>query len=377
MPERAGVAKALRVTGRLVLGSSFAALCVLVSPLAFAAAPAGVTTPPTPGALPMSYWSSAGLEADESNGLLWGLIWLSVAVVAIITVLVIAGIVVRGARGRQMRTTPVSRSGNGTPLIYIGVGISTLVLVVYTGWTVATMANISTGWTVATMANISAPPKAPAFTIAVTGHQWWWAFRYDNPPGGETFTTANEIHIPVGVPVHLALTTADVIHSFWVPALGGKTDLIPGRTNDMWLEADRPGIYRGQCSEYCGVQHAQMALRVIADTPADFAAWLRDQAADAPTPATDRDRSGLAGFEQRCGACHALRGTAAGGIVGPDLSHLMSRTTLAAGMIANTPANLGGWIADPQHIKPGCKMPNLPLSGAELDAITAYLTTLH
>jgi cytochrome c oxidase subunit II len=350
-----------RVVDRIAL----AALVLLTSSPALAAAPASATTSPTPGALPMSYWSSAGLEADESNGLLWGLIWLSVAVVVIIIALVVLGIALRGARGRQMTTTPVSRSGNGTPLIYVGVGISTLVLIVYTGWTVATMASIS------------APPRPAALTIDVIGHQWWWEFRYDNPPGERSFTTANEIHIPVGVPVHFDLTSADVIHSFWVPALGGKTDMIPGRTNHMWLEADRPGIYRGQCSEYCGLEHAQMALRVVADKPADFAAWLHDQATDASPPLTDVARQGLESFELRCGKCHTVRGTSATGTRGPDLSHLMTRGTLAAGMIANTPADLGGWIADPGRIKPGVLMPALPLSGPELNAITAYLTTLH
>jgi cytochrome c oxidase subunit 2 len=312
----------------------------------------------------MSYWSSAGLQADESNGLLWGLIWLSVIVTVIIIALVVAGIVLRGGRGRQMATTPVSRAGNGTLLIYVGVGISTLVLIGYTGWTVATMAAIS------------APPHPAALTIDVIGHQWWWAFRYANPPGGRPFTTANEIHIPVGVPVHFNLATADVIHSFWVPALGGKTDMIPGRTNHAWLEADRPGIYRGQCSEYCGTEHAEMALRIVADPPAAFAAWLRGQMAAPAPPATDLVHRGRDTFVARCGACHTIRGTAATGTAGPDLTHLMSRATLAAGMIANTPANLGGWIADPGRIKPGVLMPALPLSGPELNAVTAYLATL-
>lgn len=332
---------------------------------ALAAAPAGPTTPPTAGALPMSYWSSAGLQADESNGLLWGLIWLSIAVVVIIVALVVAGIARRGGRGRQMATTPVSRSGNGTPLIYVGVGISALVLIVYTGWTVSTMASISR------------PPHPAALAIDVIGHQWWWEVRYDNPPGGRAFTTANEIHIPVGVPVHFNLTTTDVIHSFWVPALGGKTDMIPGRTNRAWLEADRPGVFRGQCSEYCGTEHAEMALRIVADPPAAFAAWLHDQAADPRPLASAIAEDGRHTFELRCGACHTVRGTAANGTFGPDLSHLMSRATLAAGMIANTPGNLGGWIADPGRIKPGVLMPALPLSGPELNAVTAYLATLN
>ena len=329
---------------------------------ALAAAPPGPATPATAGALPMSYWSSAGLEGDRSLGLLWGLIWLSVAVVAIVSILVVAGAMVRGARGRQLSAIPVTRAAGGTTFIYLGVGLSTLVLLVYTGWTVATMASM-------------AGRRAAALTIEVVGHQWWWEFHYGGAGDGD-FTTANEMHIPVGTQVRLSLKTADVIHSFWVPALGGKTDLIPGRTNTMWLEADRPGIYRGQCSEFCGVEHAQMALRVIADDPTDYRAWLRSQQTAAPAPASDTARQGLAVFLQHCSRCHAVRGTPATGTKGPDLSHLMTRTTLAAGMIANTMANLGGWIADPQGIKPDVLMPDVPLTGSQLNAVTAYLETL-
>lgn len=322
-------------------------------------------TPLTPAQWPMNYWSAFGAEAHSINGLLWGLIWLSIIVCVVIALLVVAGIAVRGRRGRQAATTPVERSGNGLAWIYIGVGLSTVVLVVYVGWTVATMAGIA------------APPTAAALTIDVTGHQWWWEFRYEDADTSKVFETANEIHIPVGVPVSFKVTTADVIHSFWVPALGGKTDTIPGRTNTMWLEADKPGIYRGQCSEYCGVQHAQMALRVIADTPQDFANWRNNQLAEAKAPADDLARAGLQRFQLRCGACHTVRGTPAGGAVGPDLTHLMSRTTIAAGMLENNPANLGGWIANPQSIKPGALMPNIEMSGPELQAIETYLRTLE
>lgn len=332
---------------------------------AFAQQTAAPATPPTPGALPMSYWSAAGPQAASIDGLLWGLIWLSIIVVVIIAVMVIAGVIIRGRSGREVTTTPVERSGRGTSLIYIGVGISTLVLIVYTGWTVATMAGIAR------------PPTPPALTIDVVAHQWWWEFHYDDRQDGESFTTANEIHIPTGAPVHFTLRTVDVIHSFWVPALGGKTDVIPGRVNEMWLQADKPGVYRGQCAEYCGQQHAQMALRVVADNPQDFAAWRQNQLADAPAPSSETAKLGLARFQLRCAACHAIRGTPAGGSLGPDLSHLMTRTTIAAGMLPNNPANLSGWIADPQGIKPGALMPNIELSGPELTAIRTYLLTLH
>jgi cytochrome c oxidase subunit 2 len=347
----------VRLWGAAVLlcGSAFPASAQTTSPQ---------VTPLTPEQWPMNYWSSFGTQSDRVQPLLWGLIWLSVIVVAIIAILVVAGIFVRGRRGREPATTPVERSGPGTSWIYIGVGISTLVLVIFTGWTVATMAGIAS------------PPSKPPFTIDVVAHQWWWEFRYEDPDLSKEFVTANEIHIPSGVPVHFSIKTADVIHSFWVPALGGKTDAIPGRSNSMWLEGDKPGIYRGQCSEYCGQQHAQMALRVVVDKPQDYAAWRDGQLAPPAAPRTELEKAGEARFLLRCAACHAVRGTPAGGAVGPDLSHLMSRTTLAAGMLDNNPANLGGWIANPQSLKPGSKMPNLDLSGPELQAIETYLRTL-
>jgi cytochrome c oxidase subunit 2 len=336
---------------------------------AFAAALPSQAAVPAPvaasgGKWPMNYWSSAGPQAQQIDSLLWGLIWLSIVVVAIITVLVVAGILVRGKRGRQIAPADVERPRGGAWFIYVGVGISTVVLVAYTGWTVATMAGISN------------PPAKPAFTIEVVAHQWWWQFRYDDGNPSQIFDTANEIHIPVGQPVRFTLRSADVIHSFWIPALGGKTDVIPGRVNQMWLEAAKPGVYRGQCSEYCGAEHAEMALRIIADPPNVFAAWRSNQLADTPSPTNDLTTVGEQRFELRCGACHAVRGTLADGALGPDLSHLMTRTTIAAGMLPNTPANLAGWIADPQGIKPGALMPNIELSGPELNAIEAYLTTL-
>jgi len=325
---------------------------------------AQTATPSTPAGTPMAYWSTEGAPGQQIQGLLWGVTWLSIVVVVFIALAVLLGVIIRGRRGREPATTPIGRSRTGVWWIYIGVGVSTVVLIVYAGWTVATMAGISE------------PPAKPGLTIDVTAHQWWWEFHYENPDSSKIFTTANEIHIPVGVPVRFNIRSADVIHSFWVPALGGKTDAIPGRTNKTWLEAGKPGIYRGQCSEYCGVEHAQMGLRVIADTPADYTAWVNDQLADAPEPTTDLTRIGQQRFQRHCAACHTIRGTPAGGAVGPDLTHLMSRTTIAAGILTNTPANLGGWIANPQSIKPGSMMPNVELTGPELQAIETYLRTL-
>ena len=187
---------------------------------------------------------------------------------------------------------------------------------------------------------------------------------------------ANEIHIPVGKPVRFDLKGVDVIHTFWIPSLGGKTQIIPGQTNVTWLEADRPGVYRGQCSQFCGEQHAHMILTVSPTRPTFTSAGGSRSASAAAPRSTDEGRLGEATFVQRCGACHAVRGTRADGRVGPDLTHLMSRSTIAAGMLPNNPGYLSGWIADPQGQKPGALMPRPELSGPELTRIRAFLLTL-
>jgi cytochrome c oxidase subunit 2 len=225
------------------------------------------------------------------------------------------------------------------------------------------------------MRSTAAPaPGATRLTVDVIGHQWFWEVRYPGTP----VVTANEIHIPVRTPVDVVGTTADVIHSFWVPQLNRKIDLIPGRTNRVLLEADRPGRYRGQCSEFCGLQHAHMAVLVIAESRAQFRAWLRDQSTQARAPSTPEEGQGAHVFEtQACAGCHAIRGTSARGAIGPDLTHLGSRLTIGAVTLPNDPAALRSWLADPQHAKPGVKMPSLPLSPAQLNALTVYLESLR
>jgi cytochrome c oxidase subunit 2 len=215
-------------------------------------------------------------------------------------------------------------------------------------------------------------------SINVTGHQWWWEVEYQdlNAPTLR-FRTANEIHIPVGRPVVLNVTSRDVIHSFWVPNLQGKRDLISGYTTSIWLQADRPGVYRGQCAEFCGYQHANMAVYVTAEEDAPFKGWLAAQREPSLEPSTDTARSGRDVFMRgSCPTCHTIRGTAAGGTVGPELTHLASRRTLAAGTLPNTAGHLGGWISDPQSVKPGVKMPPNKLSGDDFQALLAYLEGL-
>ncbi|MFC3069103.1 cytochrome c oxidase subunit II [Phenylobacterium soli] len=314
----------------------------------------------------MSYLATAGASAAPITRLGWGLLTISIVVVLMVGAL-LAGALWRrraGVSPDPEGRLPVERRGPGLRWVWVGVGISTLALFV------------STVWTLTTLAAVRHPPRPPALTIQVTGHDWWWEARYLGDAPGRDFTTANELHIPVGQPVRLELRSADVIHSFWIPKLGGKTDLIPGRTNMAWIEADRPGDYRGQCGEFCGLEHARMALQVVADPPAAFQAW-RDRQLAAPAPAASPPiAAGAAVFQARCGACHAIRGTPAGGLFGPDLSHLALRRTLAAGTLTNDPQGLTAWLADPQAIKPGNEMPRVPLTDGDRAALVAYLQSL-
>jgi len=217
-------------------------------------------------------------------------------------------------------------------------------------------------------------PLENALHIELTGYQWWWEARYDDPDPSRMFTTANELHVPVGRPVIVTLVGADVIHSFWVPSLAGKKDLIPGRDTTVSFRADRAGVYRGQCAEFCGYQHAKMALYVIADPPDDYARWAERQRAPAAEPSTDEARRGRDLFLAR--SC-AINGTTAQARHAPDLTHVASRMTIAAGALENTPSNRTAWILDPQQIKPGTKMPSENIAPQDLAALSAYLASLQ
>jgi len=224
--------------------------------------------------------------------------------------------------------------------------------------------------------NSTAAPAANTTkrTIQIVGHQWFWEARY---PGTDA-VTANDIHIPAGVRVNTVARTVDVIHSFWVPELNRKIDLIPGQRNTVLLDANRPGIYRGQCAEFCGLQHANMSLDVYADPPATFRAWLAHQAAPARDPTTGDERRGREIFlSHACSGCHTIRGTNAHGRIGPDLTHVGGRQDLAGLAIPNTPEEMTRWIDDPQAIKPGVKMPDLHLSSADIRSVVSYLESLR
>ena len=218
----------------------------------------------------------------------------------------------------------------------------------------------------------------PGIEITLTGHQWWWEVRYDNGDPSRVVRTANELHLPAGVPATIHLQSSDVIHSLWIPNLAGKQDLIPGRAAGLSLLPLHEGVYRGQCAEYCGMQHAYMALDVIVESPAAFERWRRLQLAPAPPPTTPLAQDGMAYVVNGpCASCHAIAGTSASGQVAPDLSHVASRRSIAAGRLPMSHAALSGWIADPQAAKPGTNMPTVPMRPREIEAVTAYLETLR
>lgn len=240
-------------------------------------------------------------------------------------------------------------------------------------WTVvpAVVLLVILGFTVQTMAAVSPGPGNHPPDVIITGYQWWWGIDY--PAAG--VVTANEVHLPVGRRTLLQLEGGDVIHDFWVPQLGRKTDMIPGHTNWLWVEPTRTGTFLGACAEYCGAEHAWMRIRVIVQPQAEYDAWLRQQARAAvpPPPGGDAARGALLFQQQTCASCHAIAGTGATARVGPDLTHFGSRDTLGAGVLANTPENLAKWLKDPQAVKPGNHMPDLQLTDAQIRELVAYL----
>jgi cytochrome c oxidase subunit 2 len=223
------------------------------------------------------------------------------------------------------------------------------------------------------------PPASPALTIEVNARQWWWEVRYKGMVEGKAVALANELHVPVGRPVLLRLSSGDVIHRFWVPPLGAKAPMVPGRVHHLQVVADRTGVFRGQCAELCGIQHAQMALHVVAEEEAAFKVWLAWQSAPAIPPADELLRAGRDAFLRAgCGGCHTVRGTEAQGEIGPDLTHVGSRRTLAAGTLVNVPGAIETWIAHSQRIKPGSLMPSASqLPAHQLGALAAYLESLQ
>lgn len=296
---------------------------------------------------------------------LWWLLFNGSTVVFVLVMLALACALAAKPSGADAGEAPPAALQRSYRVIAVSLGLTAVVLFVFL---VASMG---------TDRKLEAFQAKPARSITITGKQWWWDVRYDDDLPGNVFHTANEIHVPVGQPVQLQLKSTDVIHSFWVPSLAGKKDLIPGRDASLWLQADRPGEFEGQCAEFCGHQHAHMRILVVAEEPAQFEEWLKRQRAPASEPQTDAQRRGRDVFlANTCLMCHAIRGTNAGSHVGPDLTHLALRRTLGAATLRNTREHLAVWVADPQSIKPGAKMPPQWLPPEDFAALLDYLTNL-
>lgn len=300
----------------------------------------------------------AGRAADEIATLFWWMTGGALAIWAAVVVLTIYAV----------RARPVARQGHGAAMFIIGGG-AVLPTVVLGGLLV---------YGLAMLPRLLAPAPEGSLKISVTGEQWWWRVRYE-VPGGESVHLANEIRLPVGEPVQFELESPDVIHSFWIPSLGGKMDMIPGRRTRLTLEPTRPGTYRGVCAEYCGTAHALMAFNVVVMEEGEFAQWLEGQRAVAVEPVEPLAVAGRERFwANGCAACHTIRGTEARGLVGPDLTHVGSRTTIGAGLVPNNRAALIRWIAETHIVKPGVHMPHFGmLPRDELEALAAYLESLR
>ena len=305
----------------------------------------------------------AGPQATHISHLWWLMLWVCTAIFVLVMGFLLYAVFRPRPQGQTV-TAPQTerRTARAVVAAVVITGLVLFVFLVADFWTDRALAALST----------SQPLK-----IKVTGHQWWWDVEYEATVPSQMVTTANELHIPVGRPVLLELTSHDVIHSFWVPNLHGKKDLIPGYVTTLWIQADQPGVFRGQCAEFCGHQHAHMALLVIAEPPEAFSAWREAQQHPAGAPSDALQQRGQEVFlSSACVLCHTIRGTPAGAKAAPDLTHLASRQMLAAGTLYNTPGYLAGWIVDAQQLKPGNKMPPNSLTGSDLQALLAYLTSL-
>jgi cytochrome c oxidase subunit 2 len=305
----------------------------------------------------------ASRPAHTLSVLGWWLIAIALLVVVVIGVLELIPIIRQ--RGDSLADTPLVNTAPSTRWIVIGLVLTGLTLLGTFAYSMVVI-----GATVR-------PDERPALTIQIVGHRWWWEARYPSTQAADSFTTANELHIPVGVPVRIQVASTDVIHSFWVPRLHGKIDVIPGVRNQFWIRADSAGRYRGQCAEYCGLQHSNMAVYVTAESADQFRSWLEAQARPAAIPRGGEVARGQQQFIETCALCHTVRGTEARGVIGPDLTHLASRETIAAGTLANTRGNLAGWVVNAPSMKPGVEMPRIYLEPDELHAVVSYLETLH
>jgi cytochrome c oxidase subunit 2 len=311
----------------------------------------------------------AGPQAGNISDLWWLMFWVCTVVFVLVMIALMIGL--KKATREEQLTTPVLDPPEESERRRRTVVVSALVVTVIILF-VFTVSSFLTGRSMS--AELA---DKDGLTIEITGHQWWWEVRYLDVDASNIFTTANEIHIPVGVPVTFSLRSTDVIHSFWVPNLSGKKDLIPGKINTIWLQADKPGVYRGQCAEYCGLQHARMALWVVAEPLEQFNAWRQNQTQTSVTPTTDSQKFGQQVFlSTTCVMCHTINGTPAGSNIGPNLTHVGSRQMIAAASMTNTREHLREWIKDPHQFKPGTRMPANNLGEDQLQALLDYLQSL-
>jgi cytochrome c oxidase subunit 2 len=307
-------------------------------------------------------------QGSHIEWLYWVIFWIVFAVY----VVMIAAFTRAGAKSKSDAINPLpvfeDKEGDQKAKWAVGSAIAITVVTLF----VVLVLSVVTGKKVEGLTS-----KNPV-TIQIIGHQWWWEVTYPNTQADQTVTTANEIHVPVNTPVVVLTNSSDVIHSFWAPSITGKRDLLPGYSSAFWFKVEQPGIYRGQCAEFCGLQHAHMGFSVIAQSVDDFQAWEQQQLKPASEPTNDETRRGREVFlTHACLMCHTIRGTDAGSRFGPDLTHLASRNMIAAETLPNTPGALAGWILDPQRIKPGVEMSPNPLAPDDLQALLAYLRTLQ
>ncbi|AKJ30044.1 cytochrome c oxidase subunit II [Caldimonas brevitalea] len=311
----------------------------------------------TPGAAARA---SVFRPASEQAAVLAEVSWVLIVLVGVVFILTMA-VLAYGLRSRKPAVATgwwVLGGGIAVPVAVLSV------LLVYSTWRTE---------------RLDRPASVSPLVVSVIGRMWWWEVRYRDPQTGQELTLANELHLPVGQPVQLGLSAVDVIHSFWVPELGGKMDMVPGRVNRLMITARRAGVYRGQCAEYCGEQHARMALLVVVEPREDYERWLARQRAPAAPASSERLQRGLQAFrDSGCAACHTVRGVSDGGGRGPDLTHVGSRLTLGAGVIGNAPGAMAAWITGVQALKPGAHMASFQhLDAPELDALAAYLDHLR
>jgi cytochrome c oxidase subunit II len=305
----------------------------------------------------------AGVQSAHIHAM-WDVLMYVCGVMYLFVIIFLAWALLRARRARETQA-----AGDSAGITFALRGWIGIVIVALFGLTIASYAADRALYVAA---------QSKGITLKVTSQQWWWAIEYVSDRPSERFQTANEIHLPVNVPVEIQLSSPDVIHSFWVPNLHGKQDLIPGRETDIHLQPTRTGVFRGQCAEFCGAQHANMAIYVVVESRGDFEKWKARQlqpAADSSDTVTKRGRDAF--MNSACPLCHTIRGTDAGGTLGPDLTHLASRMTLAAGALPNGKGNLAAWIGDPQGVKPGNHMPRVSLNSEDLQSISTYLNGLN